>query len=177
MGAQIATLPAMTAEGQMLFQWGETMGDARLSGELSTEVRISVGPSAKSAIPHAAVPAQITRQIAEHIPAAIGKPVQITLQPEELGRVRLSVAVSETGVIVSIFAERGETLDLMRRNIDQLQQDFFKHWGLGRLIFCFSQRVICLTQKVTQTKTLTQKDLSFCQTMVQLLLFRPRALI
>ena len=78
-GAQIATLPAMTAEGQMLFQWGETMGDARLSGELSTEVRISVGPSAKSAIPHAAVPAQITRQIAEHIPAAIGKPVQITL--------------------------------------------------------------------------------------------------
>ena len=136
MGAQIATLPAMTAEGQMQFQWGETMGDARSSGELSTEVRISVGPSAKSAIPHAAVPAQITRQIAEHIPAAIGKPVQITLQPEELGRVRLSVAVSETGVIVSILAERGETLDLMRRNIDQLQQDF-QTLGFGTADFLF----------------------------------------
>ena len=136
MGAQIATLPAMTAEGQMLFQWGETMGDARLSGELSTEVRISAGPSAKSAIPHAAVPAQITRQIAEHIPAAIGKPVQITLQPEELGRVRLSVAVSETGVILSILAERGETLDLMRRNIDQLQQDF-QTLGFGTADFLF----------------------------------------
>ena len=136
MGVQIATLPAMTAEGQMLFQWGETMGDARSSGELSTEVRISVGPSAKSAIPHAAVPAQITRQIAEHIPAAIGKPVQITLQPEELGRVRLSVAVSETGVIVSILAERGETLDLMRRNIDQLQQDF-QTLGFGTADFLF----------------------------------------
>ena len=35
-----------------------------------------------------------------------------------------SVAVSETGVVVSILAVRVETLDLMRRNIDQLQQDF-----------------------------------------------------
>ena len=46
------------------------------------------------------------------------------------------MAVSETGVIVSILAERGETLDLMRRNIDQLQQDF-QTLGFGTAVFLF----------------------------------------
>ena len=60
----------------------------------------------------------------------------ITLRPEELGRVRLSVAVSETGVIVSILSERTKTLDLMRRNIDQLQWDF-QTLGFGTADFSF----------------------------------------
>lgn len=134
--AQVVIVPRVTAEGQTLFQWGESMVEARPSTELTTEVRISSGSSAKSATPQFAAPAQITRQIADYIPAAMGKPVQIMLQPEELGRVRLSVSVSETGVIVSIFAERGETLDLMRRNIDQLQQDF-QTLGFGTADFLF----------------------------------------
>ena len=132
----MATVPGVTAEGQTLFQWVESMGEARPSTELTTEVRISAGSSAKSATPQFAAPAQIARQIADHIPAAMGKPVQIMLQPEELGRVRLSVSVSESGVIVSILAERGETLDLMRRNIDQLQQDF-QTLGFGTADFSF----------------------------------------
>jgi flagellar hook-length control protein FliK len=134
--ALVATVPGVTAEGQTLFQWVESMGEARPSTELTTEVRISAGSSAKSATQQFAAPAQIARQIADHIPAAMGKPVQIMLQPEELGRVRLSVSVSETGVIVSILAERGETLDLMRRNIDQLQQDF-QTLGFGTADFSF----------------------------------------
>ena len=92
--------------------------------EFATEVRVSVGAAAKSATPQTAMSAQVARQIADIIPAAMDKPVQITLRSEELDRARLSVAVSETGVIVSILAERAETLDLMRRNIDQLQRDF-----------------------------------------------------
>jgi hypothetical protein len=134
--AQVVIVPGVTAEGQTLFQWGESMAEARPSTELTTEVRISAGSSAKSATPQFAAPAQITRQIADYIPAAMGKPVQIMLQPEELGRVRLSVSVSVSEVIVSILAERGETLDLMRRNIDQLQQDF-QTLGFGTADFSF----------------------------------------
>lgn len=53
-----------------------------------------------------------------------GKPVEISLNPQELGRVRMALTTSETGVIVVIQSERPETLDLMRRHIDQLAQEF-----------------------------------------------------
>ena len=83
-----------------------------------------MGASAKSVTPQTAMLAQVARQISDIIPAAMDKLVQFTLRSEELGWVRLSVAVSETRIIVSILAARAETLDLMRRNIDQLQRDF-----------------------------------------------------
>ncbi|MFD3191731.1 flagellar hook-length control protein FliK [Sedimentitalea sp. HM32M-2] len=53
-----------------------------------------------------------------------GKPVEISLNPQELGRVRMALTTSETGVTVVIQSERPETLDLMRRHIDQLAQEF-----------------------------------------------------
>ena len=108
----------------MFFQWAETTAETCALAEFATEVRVSVGAVAKSAMPQTAMSARVARQIADIIPAAMDKPVQITLRPEELGRVWLIVAVSEAGVIVSILAERVETLDLMRRNIDQLQRNF-----------------------------------------------------
>lgn len=53
-----------------------------------------------------------------------GKSVEIALNPEELGRVRMSLLTSETGISVSITSDRPETLDLLRRHIDQLAQEF-----------------------------------------------------
>ena len=47
----------------------------------------------------------------------------ITLSPEELGRVRLTVSAAETGITVSIQAERPDTLDLLRRHGDALIAD------------------------------------------------------
>ena len=96
-----------------------------------------------STIPHnativrAELPIHIARQLAEvaqHLPS---RPVEITLSPEELGRVRLSVATSEGGVIVSVLAERPETLDLMRRHIDQLSQEF-QALGYQDIAFSFA---------------------------------------
>ena len=66
------------------------------------------------------VPAAIIQQLAEaarHLP---DRPVEIRLSPEELGRVRMTLSVSETGMSVSISAERDETLNLLRRNADLL---------------------------------------------------------
>lgn len=52
------------------------------------------------------------------------KPLEIALNPEELGRVRMSFSPIENGVVVMISAERAETLDLMRRHLDLLAEEF-----------------------------------------------------
>ncbi len=64
------------------------------------------------------------RQIVEIAAGLPNRPVDITLSPEELGRVRLSLSLTETGISVSLVAERPETVDLLRRHIDLLGQDF-----------------------------------------------------
>ncbi len=60
------------------------------------------------------------RQVAEAIVAAEGARVELRLEPEELGRVRFHMQVSEQGVALQVSADRPETLDLLRRNADQL---------------------------------------------------------
>lgn len=67
-----------------------------------------------------------------------GKPVEVSLNPEELGRVRMALSTSETGITVIISSERAETLDLLRRHIDQLAQEF-KQLGYENTSFEFSQ--------------------------------------
>ncbi len=62
--------------------------------------------------------------------------IEIRLQPEELGRVRLSMTPTELGVTVQITAERYETLDLLRRNIDLLEADLLEQ-GFANLTFDF----------------------------------------
>jgi len=83
------------------------------------------------------MPLHIARQLAEvaqHLPS---RPVEITLRPEELGRVRLSVTPSEHGIVVNVLAERPETLDLMRRHIGDLAQEF-QVLGYEDITFSFS---------------------------------------
>lgn len=83
--------------------------------------------------PQGTAVADINRQIALRIvTAAEGGPgvargtVELSLSPEELGRVRLRLHPSEAGLSVTITAERPETLDLLRRNIDSLAREFLE---------------------------------------------------
>jgi hypothetical protein len=72
------------------------------------------------------IPRQIAVQIA-HAAEAVGGArgtIELRLSPEELGRVRLHLHPSEAGLSVTITADRPETLDLMRRNIDLLAREF-----------------------------------------------------
>ena len=62
--------------------------------------------------------------------------VEIRLQPEELGRVRLTMVAGEAGMTVQITAERSDTLDLVRRNIEMLENDL-KQRGFADLSFSF----------------------------------------
>ncbi len=53
------------------------------------------------------------------------RPVELVLSPEELGRVRITLSLGDNNAItVSIVADRPDTLDLMRRNIPALAQEF-----------------------------------------------------
>jgi flagellar hook-length control protein FliK len=102
-------------------------------------VDTTITPSAQygAAQPRADLATHIARQlveVAQHLPS---RPVDITLSPDELGRVRLSVIPSENGIVVNVLAERPETLDLMRRHIDQLAQEF-QSLGYDDISFSFS---------------------------------------
>ncbi len=65
----------------------------------------------------------VALQIAEVSRPLPDGPVELSLQPEELGRLKLSFTGGEAGLHVLITAERPETLDMMRRHIDLLAQE------------------------------------------------------
>ena len=65
--------------------------------------------------------AQQLVEVARQLP---DRPVELSLNPEELGRVRLTFTVADGGISIAVVAERGDTTDLLRRHIDTLAQEF-----------------------------------------------------
>jgi hypothetical protein len=93
--------------------------DAVFVGETTARLPAAV-PQAPEARMHP------TQQILPHLPDLANLKagqIDITLSPEELGRVRLSSLQTDQGVVLVIQAERPETLELMRRNMGDLLQD------------------------------------------------------
>jgi hypothetical protein len=84
----------------------------------------------------------VARQIFQQIGMAITQTgngtTEITFNPEELGRVRLTVSHAESGPTVIITAERPDVLDLMRRHIGSLGLDLAQA-GLGQATFTFGE--------------------------------------
>lgn len=84
----------------------------------------------------------LPRHVSEHLAAGLRQAseqsAEIRLNPAELGRVRISLHTSDTGVTVSVLAERPKTLDLLRRNSDILAQEF-REIGYGAAEFSFGQ--------------------------------------
>ena len=101
---------------------------SRLEFGLSTNA--SVNSSSPLTAQHAAQ--QIVR-VAQSQP---GGPVELALNPEELGRVKLTFASHENTLVVTIVGERVDTIDLMRRHIDSLNQEF-KNIGYSNVSFNF----------------------------------------
>lgn len=79
------------------------------------------GGTSISAPPQIAAPGQPpVVQVAHAIANASADRFEIILSPEELGRVRIQLHQSESGLQVLIATERPETLDLFRKNISLL---------------------------------------------------------
>lgn len=79
--------------------------------------------------------AQQLTEVARQMP---DRPVELTLNPDELGRVRLTFTMSDSGIHVAVIAERGETMDLLRRHIETLAQEF-RDMGYKDVNFDFSR--------------------------------------
>jgi flagellar hook-length control protein FliK len=100
------------------------------------------GSAAAPAAPPGAGADQTGRSVAQQLVAAVLNSgdggFEIRLSPEELGRVTLSLQVTDDSVVLSIQADRQDTLDLMRRNTDILLREF-REAGFASLSFAFGQ--------------------------------------
>ena len=84
---------------------------------------------------------KVPRLIAEQLAAVArnmpDRPVEIALNPEELGRVRMTISATDTSITVNLTIERPETADLMRRSLGLLGQEF-RDLGYRDVRFSFS---------------------------------------
>lgn len=79
----------------------------------------------------------VVQQLAAALPSTTPGTTEITLQPEELGRVRMTLSVVDGALTLMIHADRPETTDLLRRHIDQLAQTY-RQMGFDTLNFGFA---------------------------------------
>lgn len=119
----LAELPSATATQSSL-----------LSGT-SDVAQISVNPQSEWR-PVPVAPPIVLRQIADAVVTTRKDRIEITLSPEELGRVRLVVTGPERAPHVTVWIERPEVMDLVRRNSGLLLQHF-EEAGLENSVFEF----------------------------------------
>ncbi|WP_342069167.1 flagellar hook-length control protein FliK [Yoonia algicola] len=82
---------------------------------------------------------QAAAQIAVAVTNSTGQTTEIALNPEELGRVKLSLSGSDSVITVNVLTERPETQDLLRRHIDILAQEF-RQLGYTSISFSFGEQ-------------------------------------
>lgn len=106
------------------------------SGSHETVATRITTPHSASSPTSASPPADLAQQIRPALESRPGEPVELTLAPEELGRVRLKLDTDSDAIRLHVQAERPETLDMMRRHIDQLSRDF-RDMGFTSVSFQF----------------------------------------
>ncbi|MBO6603386.1 MAG: flagellar hook-length control protein FliK [Roseicyclus sp.] len=119
---ELAAIPALAANG---------------AGTGTAAQLTPPGPPA----PQAATAQNAAAQMAAAMQAQAGarmpdQPIEIALDPPELGRVRMVFSHVDGGLVLAITADRPETLDLMRRHADLLAREF-SDAGLGGTAFSF----------------------------------------
>ncbi|MEE9426685.1 MAG: flagellar hook-length control protein FliK [Paracoccaceae bacterium] len=116
--------------------------DKEKVSELSPFMFHSIGPSATNetqvlrTLPQANAP-RIIQVIIDGASTQSDRPIELMLNPEELGRVRLTMQSNEGSMAVMISVERPETLELLRRNINQLAAQL-REIGYQNLSFDFA---------------------------------------
>ncbi|MCV6591646.1 MAG: flagellar hook-length control protein FliK [Silicimonas sp.] len=96
------------------------------------------GAEAVSAVRNDPAARPVLTQLVQAARSAIDGMVEVKLSPEELGRVRMTMSGSDAGLGMNVIvtAERPETLDLIRRNIDLFAADLAEQ-GFTDLNFSF----------------------------------------
>jgi len=110
----------------------DDLGLARAGGLTSQAAQITTS--------HALAGPATARHVASQMAIAIlqtnGGPTELSLNPPELGKVRLRLTAQDTSIVLMVQADRPETSDMMRRHIDVLAQEF-RTLGYGNIRFEF----------------------------------------
>ncbi|NRA98530.1 MAG: flagellar hook-length control protein FliK [Rhodobacteraceae bacterium] len=96
-----------------------------------------LGDMARTASLPSASPQQVVTQVAEVLRQPANGPIEVSLSPEELGKLRITMTGTEASMVVQVSADRSETLELLRRHIDLLAQEL-KSQGFESLSFEFA---------------------------------------
>ena len=126
---------ALAPAGAMLDPDPQPLADPQMSPVVTLD---RSGPP--SGLGMVAMPSSVTASLLAQAPQAALGPVELVLNPEELGKVRFEIHQNGDQIKVILTVERPETLDLLRRHADQLVQEFraagysgaslnFGHWG------------------------------------------------
>jgi|GEM_PF-5028611 len=123
---------------------GAPLSDAQLgAGEksiVSDHVRPSAPPQPPPVSSGQAVADQaraIAAQIAQGVSTGDARVTEIALNPAELGKVRMKLRTSESGLHLDIAADRPEISNLLRRHIDGLVAEF-QGMGFSDIGFTFT---------------------------------------
>ena len=135
--AQAAVMPATEASAATFTSAPEPEA-AEVSFPPPGQVATAAGRYPVAAPASAEAARHVAAQLADALPQAASREIELTLNPRELGRVRISLSQQDSGLTMAITTERGETADLMRRHIDQLAREF-RDLGYGDVTFSFGQ--------------------------------------
>lgn len=82
-------------------------------------------PAAKSADTLSrSLPKRTSASLVQSVATRGRSRAEVVLEPAELGRVRFDIATHGDTVQVTLLVERPETLDLLRRHVEELRQEF-----------------------------------------------------
>lgn len=146
------TLGAYSTQPQTpIFVIGSLAHDAALGENFATVSDISAAPvsNAFAASSEVGVTARATpqmsnnsvlvlRQVTDAMVAANDKNIELTLDPPELGRVRVSMSEQNGVLTVAIESDQASTQNLIRKNQDLLRQDLLA-LGYSGISFAFDQ--------------------------------------
>lgn len=128
-----ARLPSGNFELDQLFATSSEAGiaEGRMVETLSSRAELSAQMRTE-------LPRHVALQLADVARKMPDRPVELTLSPEELGKLRLTFSGDLSAMTIAVNVERPETLDLMRRHIDLLAQEM-RDIGYGEVTFSFTQ--------------------------------------
>jgi hypothetical protein len=95
-------------------------------------------PTAQNRAETSAPVHQASAALAERIAQTPSGQMEITLRPEELGALRFDMRQEGEALVITLSAERPETLDLMRRHLPELMADL-KQLGVQNSNLSFGQ--------------------------------------
>lgn len=79
---------------------------------------------------------RLCRQVADAVLRMKGDRIEIALSPEELGSVRLVLSRGESGAAMTVWVERPEVLEMLRRNAETMLADL-RNSGFGEASLSF----------------------------------------